>query len=110
MNRNEFIIATAIILFTAFLLGWFVSWLIHRLGRVTRAEMGELENMARQLHEAEEARDQAVRKLEEREGELIEQLGRSEVQLQAAQGELKETHLEIEELRAFIDRKLGRHG
>ena len=37
MNRTEFIVATAIILFAAFMLGWFASWLIHRLSRVTRS-------------------------------------------------------------------------
>jgi len=110
MNRNEFIIATAIILFAAFLLGWFASWLIHRLSRVTRAEIGELENMAQQLHEAEEGRDKAVRELEEREGDLVERLGKAEVELVAARDELKETHIEIEELRDYIARKLGKHG
>ncbi|HWL59197.1 MAG TPA: hypothetical protein VNQ78_21295 [Paracoccus sp. (in: a-proteobacteria)] len=110
MNRNEFIIATAIILFAAFLLGWFASWLIHRLSRVTRAEMGELENMAQQLHEAEEGRDKAVRELEEREGDLVGRLGKAEAELVAAQDELKETHIEIEELRDYIARKLGKHG
>ena len=84
MNRTEFIIATAIILFAAFMLGWFASWLIHRLSRVTRAEMGELESMAQQLHEAEEARDSAVDQLEEREAELVERLSRTAAELRAA--------------------------
>lgn len=78
MNRNEFIIATAIILFAAFILGWFASWLIHRLSRVTRADMGELESMAQQLHDAEEARDKAVTELEEREADLVAKLGTAE--------------------------------
>lgn len=97
MNRTEFIAATAIILFATFLLGWLASWLIHRLARVTRTEMGELERMARQLHETEEARDLAASQLEGREAELI-----------AARGELSESRTEIEELRDYIDRKLGR--
>ncbi|MFC3570494.1 hypothetical protein [Paracoccus sp. TOH] len=110
MNRTEFILATAIILFAAFLLGWFASWLIHRLSRVTRAEMGELENMAQQLHEAEEARDRAIAELEEREADLTARLGTAEAELRAVQGELGESRTEIEELRAYIDRKLGRKG
>lgn len=108
MNRTEFIIATAIILFAAFMLGWFASWLIHRLSRVTRAEMGELESMAQQLHDAEEARDSAVDQLEEREAELVERLSRSEAELRAARDELRETHAEIEELRGYIKQKLGK--
>ena len=108
MNRTEFIIATAIILFAAFMLGWFASWLIHRLSRVTRAEMGELENMAQQLHDAEEARDLAISELEEREADLVTKLSTAEAELRAARDELRESQAEIEELRAYIDRKLGR--
>lgn len=108
MNRTEFIVATAIILFAAFLLGWFASWLIHRLSRVTRAEMGELESMAQQLHEAEEARDRAVAELEEREADLVAKLSTSEAELRAVEGELGESRTEIEELRDYIDRKLKR--
>lgn len=108
MNRTEFIVATAIILFAAFMLGWFASWLIHRLSRVTRAEMGELENMAQQLHDAEEARDLAISELEEREADLVTKLSTAEAELRAARDELRESQAEIEELRAYIDRKLGR--
>ena len=46
MNRMEFIVATAIILFVAFSLGWFASWLINRFTRVSKAEVGELDRMA----------------------------------------------------------------
>ncbi|ABL68739.1 MULTISPECIES: hypothetical protein [Paracoccus] len=108
MNRTEFIVATAIILFAAFMLGWFASWLIHRLSRVTRAEMGELESMAQQLHEAEEARDRAVDELETREADLVARLSTTEAELRAAQGQLRESLTEIEELREYIDRKLKR--
>lgn len=106
MTRNEFIIATAIILFAAFLLGWFASWLIHRLSRVTRAEMGELESMAQQLHDAEEARDRAVSELEDREADLVARLGTAESEAKSAQDELAEARTEIEELRLYIERKL----
>lgn len=108
MNRQEFIIATAIILFAAFVLGWFASWLIHRLSRVTRAEIDALESMAQDLHEAEEARDSAVTQLEEREADLVARLGTTESALKSAEDELVEARAEIEELRAYIDRKLGR--
>jgi chromosome segregation ATPase len=96
MNRTEFIVATAIILFAAFMLGWFASWLIHRLSRVTRAEMGELESMAR---------DRAISELEEREADLVAKLSTAEAELLAVRGELRETHAEIEELRDYIERK-----
>lgn len=110
MTRTEFIIATAIILFIAFTLGWFANWLAHRLSRITRAEIGELENMAQQLHEAEEIRDRAVSELEEREAELVARLSSVEAELRAAHGELHESRTEIEELRDYIERKLARRG
>ena len=104
MNRTEFIIATAIILFVAFGLGWFACWLINRLSRVTQAEMGELEQMARDLHEAEETRDQAITYLETREAELINQLNQSNAELRAAMDGLRDARHEAQELRTYIER------
>ncbi len=104
MNRTEFIIATAIILFVAFGLGWFACWLINRLSRVTQAEMGELEQMARDLHEAEETRDQAITYLERREAELINQLNQSNAELRAAMDGLRDARHEAQELRTYIER------
>ncbi|ADE84154.1 cation:proton antiporter [Rhodobacter capsulatus] len=104
MNRTEFVIATAIILFLAFCLGWFASWLIHRLTRVTAADMGELEQMAQALHEAEEQRDQAVAYVESREAELTNQINQTEAELRAAMDGLRDARHEAEELRAYIER------
>lgn len=104
MNRTEFVFATAVILFLAFCLGWFASWLIHRLTRVTRADMGELEQMAQALHEAEETRDEALRFLETREGELMNQIAQTEAELRAAMEGLRDARHEAEELRAYIER------
>ncbi|WP_372604430.1 hypothetical protein [Actibacterium sp.] len=104
MNRTEFIIATAIILFVAFLLGWFASWVIHRVTRVTQSEMGELDQMAQQLHDAEETRDQAITYLQQREAELTNQLNQTEAELRAAMEGLREARHEAEELRAYLER------
>ena len=41
MNRTELIVATAVILFATFALGWFAGWLVNRFTRVTRAEIVE---------------------------------------------------------------------
>jgi septal ring factor EnvC (AmiA/AmiB activator) len=104
MNRTEFIIATAIILIVAFTLGWFASWLLHRLTRVTRADMGELEQMAQSLHEAEEMRDQAITYIEQRESELSNQISQTEAELRAAMDGLRDARHEAEELRTYIER------
>ncbi|QPM90731.1 hypothetical protein [Pseudooceanicola algae] len=104
MNRNEFIIATAIILFVAFCMGWFAYWLIHRFTRVDVGEVAELDRMAQELHDAEETRDQAISYLQQREAELNSQLGQSEAELRATMDGLREARTEAEELRAYIDR------
>ena len=108
MNRTEFVFATATILFIAFCLGWFASWLIHRLTRVTRADMGELEQMAQALHEAEETRDEALTYVETRETELGNQIIQTEAELRAAMEGLREARAEAEELRAWIEKQGGR--
>jgi len=104
MNRTEFIIATAIILFVAFCMGWFAYWLIHRFTRVSKADMGELEKMAQELHEAEETRDQAITYLQQREAELTNQLSQTEAELAAAMEGLRDARHEAEEMRAYIDK------
>lgn len=107
MNRTEFIAATAVILFTAFVVGWLVGLIVQRLTRPTRASMNELDRMAQQLHEAEDARDVAVARLEEREAELMSQLAAADVDLQATMDALRVSRAEIEELRDYIEKKLA---
>ncbi|MAM62129.1 hypothetical protein [Maritimibacter sp. UBA3975] len=104
MNRAEFIIVTAIILFIAFALGWFAHWLIHKFTRVSGAEMGELDRMAQALHDAEETRDQAITYLQQREAELSNQQHQTEAELRAAMDGLRAARQEAEELRAYIER------
>jgi len=104
MNRTEFIIATAAVLFVAFCLGWFASWLVNRFTRVTKAEIGELDRMAQALHEAEETRDQAIIYLQQREAEMSNQLHQTEAELRAAMDGLREARHEAEELRTYIER------
>lgn len=105
MNRTEFIIATAVILFVAFCLGWFASWLINRFTRVSKADIGELDRMAQALHEAEETRDQAITYLQQREAEITNQLSQTEAELRAAMDGLRDARREAEEMRIYIERQ-----
>lgn len=105
MNRTEFIVATAIILFVAFSLGWFASWLVNRFTRVSKAEVGELDRMAQALHEAEETRDQAITYLQQREAEITNQLAQTEAELRAAMDGLRDARQEAEEMRTYIERQ-----
>ncbi|MCQ0091892.1 hypothetical protein [Roseovarius sp. M141] len=104
MNRTEFIIVTAIILFVAFALGWFANWLVHRFIRVSSSDVGELDRMAQELHEAEETRDQAITYLQQREAELTNQLSQTEAELSATMDGLREARQDAEQLRAHIER------
>ncbi len=104
MNRTEFITAIAVILFVAFVLGWFAHWLLHKFTRVSQSDLGELDNMAQSLHEAEETRDQAITYLQQREAEMTNQLAQTEAELSAAMDGLRAARQEAEELRAYIDR------
>ncbi len=103
MNRIEFIVVTTIILFVAFVLGWFAHWLIHRFARVASGDMGEIDRMAQSLHEAEETRDQAITYLQQREAEMSNQLHQTEAELRAAMDGLRDARQEAEELRAYIE-------
>ena len=104
MNRTEFIITTAVILFVAFSVGWFANWLVHRFTRVSPNDVNELDRMSQELHEAEETRDQAITYLQQREAELSNQLSQTEAELRAAMDGLREARHEAEELRALVER------
>lgn len=104
MNRTEFIIVTAIILFVAFALGWFANWLVHRFIRVSSSDVGELDRMAQELHEAEETRDQAITYLQQREAELTNQLSQAEAELSATMEGLREARQDAEQMRAYLER------
>lgn len=104
MSRQEFITATALILFGAFLLGWLVSWMVHRLSRPARPDATELDRMAHQLDDVTERHRAALAELEDREDRLAE----TEIELTAAMEGLRDSRSEIEELRDYIERALAR--
>jgi peptidoglycan hydrolase CwlO-like protein len=103
MNRTEFVVAIAAILFVAFVLGWFAHWLVGRFSRVTHSDMAELENMAKALHDAEEMRDEAIAYVHHREQELQTQLTQTAAELEATMDGLRDARREVAELRAYIE-------
>jgi hypothetical protein len=104
LDRTEFIVATALVLFLAFATGWAVSWLVNRLTRGRAADLGELDRLAGQLHEAETERDEALAYAKTREGELVRELTQTRAELQAAMDGLGAARAEADELRAWIER------
>ncbi|MDW4500393.1 hypothetical protein R5H30_20560 [Sulfitobacter sp. D35] len=107
MNRTEFVVATAVVLFVAFCLGWFAHWLLNRFTRVKAEDVAQLDRMSQELHEAEETRDQAITYLQQREAELTNQLAQTEAELRAAMDGLRDARHEAEDLRARLERQAG---
>ena len=106
MNRMQFVLVTALVLFVAFALGWFTNWLIHRFTRVRQQDLGELDNMAQALHEAEEIRDQAITYVETRERDLTARIKQLEAEVDAAMAGVREARAEAEYYRGQMP---GRH-
>ncbi|QYZ68199.1 hypothetical protein [Neotabrizicola shimadae] len=104
MDRTLFILVTSVILMVAFTLGWLSHWLLHRFARVPGGHMDEMDHLAQSLHEAEEARDQAILYLEHREAELESQLSQMEAELRATMEGLRVARSENEEMRAWIEK------
>ena len=103
MGRSELVFVMALILLAAFGLGWGAHWLFRRLNRIDTSNVAELDRMAAALHEAEETRDAAILTMQEREAELLAQLGQTQAELQAAMDGLGEARREAAELRAWIE-------
>jgi septal ring factor EnvC (AmiA/AmiB activator) len=102
MNREDFIISAAIVLFFAFLLGWLSRWLLQRLNMVSEKDLNELNKISAALHEAEQNNEQS----RNRQLELNKNISQLEAELAAAMDGLRSARLEMEDLRsAALDKK-----
>ena len=101
MNREEFIISAAIVLFLAFLLGWLSRWLLQRLNMVSEKDLKDLNKISAALLEAEEA----IEKAKSRESELNKKISQLEAELKAAMDGLRAARLETEELKSSLKGK-----
>ena len=101
MNREEFIISAAILLFLAFLLGWLSRWLLQRLNVVSEKDLKDLNKISAALLEAEEA----IEKAKSRESELNKKISQLEAELKAAMDGLRAARLETEELKSSLKGK-----
>ena len=98
MNREEFIISAAIVLFLTFLLGWLSRWLLQRLNMVSEKDLKDLNKISTALLEAEEANEKA----KSRELELNKKISQLEAELKAAMDGLRAARLETEELKSSL--------
>ena len=98
MNREEFIISAAIVLFLTFLLGWLSRWLLQRLNMVSEKDLKDVNKISTALLEAEEANEKA----KSRESELNKKISQLEAELKAAMDGLRAARLEAEELKSSL--------
>ena len=101
MNREEFIISAAIVLFLTFLLGWLSRWLIQRLNMVSEKDLKDLNKISAALLEAEEDNEKA----KNRELELNKKISQLEAELEAAMDGLRSARLETEEFKSSLIEK-----
>ncbi len=101
MNREEFIISAAIVLFFTFLLGWVSRWLLQRLNMVSEKDLKDLNKISAALLEAEENSEKA----RSRELELNRKIAQLEAELGAAMDGLRAARLETEELKSSLMEK-----
>ena len=101
MNREEFIISAAIVLFLTFLLGWLSRWLLQRLNMVSEKDLNDLNKISVALLEAEEGNEKA----RNRELELDKKISQLEAELGAAMDGLRAARLETDELKTSLKAK-----
>ena len=101
MNREEFIISAAIVLFLTFLLGWLTRWFLQRLNMVSEKDLNELNKISAALLEAEKDNEKA----RNRELELDKKISQLEAELEAAMDGLRAARLETEDLRSSKEKK-----
>ncbi|MEM7439527.1 MAG: hypothetical protein AAF393_08010 [Pseudomonadota bacterium] len=103
MNRTELVIIISVAFFLTFLTGWVLRWAYGRLNAVNSVNVTEIDDLANRLHEAEEARDQAMTYIQQREWELTSQLTQTEAELKAAMEGLGEARRQVGELQAQVE-------
>lgn len=103
MDRNEFIIAVMVLLFGSYLLGFLTHWIVTRLSRVSDAEISQLDEMAEDLHQAEEERDAAKAERHRLEIRSRTEIGELRSEMATTREALLSARAEAEELRSFIE-------
>lgn len=110
MERNEFVLATALVLFTAFCLGFAAHWVLARLTRATARERVELDRLAEALRRAEADRDAALSGQGTGEARLQSRLGQTEAELRDALDRLREARRDNEALKAALAARTAPQG
>lgn len=103
MDRDELVVLIALVLFSAFLVGWILRWAYGSMRRVNSPNMGDVDDLANRLHEAELQKDQSQQELNDLEWTLKNKLSQSEAELQAAMEGLGEARREVHDLQSQLE-------
>ncbi len=105
MSGSGFVAAAAIMLFAAFMAGWFTRWLVARLTLSAMSDAHEAGTLAQALHEAELERDIAREELEKREADHGNEMNQVRAELNSAMEGLRDSRREAADLRALVERE-----
>ena len=104
MGQLELTLVVALAFFLCFLIGWILSRITMRISHVTGMDEKGISDLTDTLLETEEERDNTIAYVQNREKELVNQLGQVKAELSAAMDGLGAARREVAELKDKLKR------
>jgi len=104
MGQLELTLVVALAFFLCFLIGWVLSRITTRISDVNGMDEKGISDLTDTLLETEEERDNTIAYVQNREKELVNQLGQVKAELSAAMDGLGAARREVAELKDKLKR------
>ena len=104
MGQLELTLVVALAFFLCFLIGWVLSRITMRISHVNGMDEKGISDLTSTLLETEEERDNTIAYVQNREKELVNQLGQVKAELSAAMDGLGAARREVAELKDKLKR------
>ena len=104
MGQLELTLVVALAFFLCFLIGWVLSRITTRISHVNGLDEKGMSDLTDTLLETEEERDNTIAYVQNREKELVNQLGQVKAELSAAMDGLGAARREVSELKDKLKR------
>ena len=104
MGQLELTLVVALAFFLCFLIGWVLSRITMRISHVNGMDEKGISDLTNTLLETEEERDNTIAYVQNREKELMNQLGQVKAELSAAMDGLGAARIEVAELKDKLKR------
>ena len=104
MGQLELTLVVALAFFLCFLIGWVLSRITMRISHVNGMDEKSISDLTNTLLETEEERDNTIAYVQNREKELVNQLGQVKAELSAAMDGLGAARREVAELKDKLKR------